>query len=144
MADDTTTTPAPDATAEAPVAKVARRKIKKSVPLARVCIQATENNTIVTFTDPSGNVLGWSSAGASGFAGTRKSTPYAAKVAAENAAGKVVGFGIQSVHVEVKGIGPGREQAIRGIQAAGLNLESIVDTTPIAHGGVRQRRRRRV
>jgi small subunit ribosomal protein S11 len=121
-----------------------KKKIKRSLPKARVCIHASENNTIVTFTDFDGNVLGWSSSGSSGFKGTRKSTPYAAKVAAENASLKVKPYGIESVTVEVKGLGPGREQALRGLQAAGLNLDAIIDTTPIAHGGCRPAGRRRV
>lgn len=127
-----------------PAPKIRKKKVKRAIPKARVCIHAGENNTIVTFTDPAGNVLGWSSAGSSGFEGTRKSTPYAAKVAAENATMKVQQYGIESVTVEVKGIGPGREQAIRGLQAGGLNLDAIVDVTPIPHGGCRPARRRRV
>lgn len=131
--------------AEKPAApKVRKKKIKRSVPQARVCINASENNTIVTFTDLKGDKLAGCSSGAAGFKGTRKSTPYAAKVAAEQAVEKVQGFGVVSVVVEVKGLGPGREQAIRGLQGAGLNLDAIIDVTPIAHGGVRQRRRRRV
>ncbi len=133
---------APATAAAAPAGK--KKRIKRSLPKARVCIHAGENNTIVTFTDLDGNVLGWSSSGASGFKGTRKSTPYAAKVAAENASLKVKPYGIESVMVEVKGLGPGREQAIRGLQSAGLNLDSIVDVTPIAHGGCRPAGRRRV
>lgn len=124
--------------------KIRRKKIKKSVPQARVCIHAGENNTIVTFTDAQGNKIGGCSAGMAGFKGTRKSTPYAAKVAAEKAAERVQGYGVQSVTVEVKGLGPGREQSIRGLQSAGLNLDAIIDTTPIAHGGVRRCGRRRV
>lgn len=125
-------------------AKIRRKKIKKTVPQARVCIHAGENNTIVTFTDLMGNKLGGSSSGMAGFKGTRKSTPYAAKVAAEQATEKVQGYGIQSVTVEVKGLGPGREQAIRGLQSAGLNLDAIIDTTCIPHGGCRPCGRRRV
>ena len=121
-----------------------KKKIKRSVPKARVCIHAGENNTIVTFTDLDGNKLGGSSSGASGFKGTRKSTPYAAKVTAEKAAELVQGYGIESVVVEVKGLGPGREQSIRGILSSGINLDSIVDVTPVPHGGCRPRRRRRV
>jgi len=124
--------------------KVRRKKIKRTVPQARVCIHAGENNTIVTFTDLQGNKLGGCSAGMAGFKGTRKSTPYAAKVAAEKAAERVQGYGIQSVTVEVKGLGPGREQSIRGLQSAGLNLDAIIDTTSIPHGGVRPPGRRRV
>lgn len=126
------------------VGPVRKKKIKRVVKKARVCIFARENNTIVTFTDPEGRVLGWSSCGAAGFKGTRKSTPYAAKVAAEAAAQKVQGYGIESVQVEVKGLGPGREQAIRGVQSSGLNLEAIIDVTPVAHGGCRPSRPRRV
>ncbi len=138
-----------DTPVEAPAAgeskpKVRRKKVKRAVPEARVCVHASENNTIVTFTDLEGGVLCWSSAGSSGFKGTRKSTPYAAKVAAESAAQKAAPFGVQSISVEIKGLGPGREQAIRGLQSAGLNLDAIIDTTPIPHGGCRPRRRRRV
>ncbi len=124
-----------------------KRKVKKnksSVPKARACVCATENNTIVTITDPAGKVLAWASAGSCGFKGARKSTPYAAKVAAEKAMTVAAPFGIQSLEIEVKGIGPGREQAIRGLQIAGVNFESIQDTTPIAHGGCRAPRPRRV
>ena len=132
---------APEAATGKPVKK---KKIKKAQPKARVCIHAGENNTIVTFTDLDGNVLGWSSSGSAGFKGTRKSTPYAAKVAAETAAGKVKPYGIENITVEVKGLGPGREQAIRGLQGTGLNLDAIIDVTPIAHGGCRAPGRRRV
>ena len=121
-----------------------KKKIKQKILKARCCIHAGENNTIVTFTDIEGNKLGGSSAGACGFKGTRKSTPYAAKVAAEKATENVAGYGIESVQVEVRGLGPGREQAIRGIQGAGLNLDAIIDRTPIPHGGCRPPGRRRV
>ncbi|KKW44565.1 MAG: 30S ribosomal protein S11 [Candidatus Peregrinibacteria bacterium GW2011_GWA2_54_9] len=124
--------------------KSRKKKLKQRLPVARVCIHAGENNTIVTFTDLEGNKIGGSSCGVAGFKGTRKSTPYAAKVAAETAVTAVAGYGIEAVHVEVKGLGPGREQAIRGLQSAGINLESIIDTTPIPHGGCRPCRRRRV
>ncbi|MBU0766531.1 30S ribosomal protein S11 [Patescibacteria group bacterium] len=124
--------------------KVRKKKIKRTVPKARVCIHAGENNTIVTFTDLDGNKLGGSSCGGAGFRGTRKSTPYAAKVTAEKAVESIQGYGIESVQVEVKGLGPGREQAIRGIQGTGIDLDAIIDRTPIAHGGCRPKRRRRV
>lgn len=127
-----------------PKAKSRKKKIKRTLPIARVCIHAGENNTIVTFTDLEGNKIGGSSCGACGFKGTRKSTPYAAKVAAEKACELVTGFNIETVHIEVTGFGPGREQAIRGIQGAGINLESIIDRTPIPHGGCRPPGRRRV
>ncbi len=146
MADTTPELSIDTAAVKAPEPKAGARKkkVKRSLPKARVCIKAGENNTIVTFTDLDGNVLGWSSSGSAGFKGTRKSTPYAAKVAAESAAIKVKPFGIESVSVEVKGLGPGREQALRGLQSAGLNLDAIVDTTPIPHGGCRPAGRRRV
>ncbi len=131
----------------APAAAAGKRKVKKnkhSVPKARACVCATENNTIVTITDLNGKVLAWASSGSSGFKGARKSTPYAAKVAAEKAMTAAQPFGIQSLEIEVKGIGPGREQAIRGLQVAGVNFESITDRTPIAHGGCRAPRPRRV
>jgi small subunit ribosomal protein S11 len=124
--------------------KSRKKKIKRTLPKARVCIHAGENNTIVTFTDFEGNKIGGSSSGSCGFKGTRKSTPYAAKIAAETAVESVAGYGIESVDVEVKGLGPGREQAIRGIQGGGLDLNSIVDRTPVPHGGCRKAGRRRV
>lgn len=149
MADPTTTSPALPPEASAPSAetaapKIRKKKIKRAVPKARVCIFAGENNTIVTFTDPAGNKLAGSSSGSCGFKGTRKSTPYAAKVTSEKAAELAQGYGIESVTVEVRGLGPGREQAIRGLQSAGLNLDAIIDTTPIPHGGCRPTGRRRV
>jgi small subunit ribosomal protein S11 len=147
MADPTPPASAPASSPpeqEKAPAKVRRKKIKRTVPQARVCIHAGENNTIVTFTDLDGAKLGGASSGAVGFKGTRKSTPYAAKVTAEKAVENVQGYGVQSVVVEVKGLGPGREQAIRGLQSAGLNLDAIIDTTPIPHGGCRPAGRRRV
>lgn len=143
MAEPTAPTTA-ETPAASPAPKVRRKKVKRTVPQARVCIRANENNTIVSFTDLEGAVISWSSSGSAGFEGTRKSTPYAAKVAAEQAALKAVPFGVQSIQVEIKGIGPGREQAIRGLQGAGLNIDAIIDRTPIAHGGCRLARRRRV
>jgi small subunit ribosomal protein S11 len=124
--------------------KAKKKKIKRTLPKARVCIHAGENNTIVTFTDFEGNKLGGSSSGACGFKGTRKSTPYAAKIAAEAAVEAVAGYNIESVDIEVKGLGPGREQAIRGLQGGGLDLNAIVDKTPVPHGGCRKPGRRRV
>lgn len=120
------------------------KKSKRSLSHARVCIQAGVNNTIVTITDDTGATLGWASAGSCGFKGTRKSTPYAAKVTAEKAVEKVQAYGIQTVSVMVKGIGPGREQALRGLQGAGFDFDRIVDSTPIPHGGCRPKRRRRI
>jgi small subunit ribosomal protein S11 len=120
------------------------KKNKRIVLKARACVHAGDNNTIVTVTDMDGKVLGWASSGSSGFKGSRKSTPYSAKVAAEKVMGIVSSFGIQSLQIEVKGIGPGREQAIRGLQVAGVNFDAIIDRTPIAHGGCRACKPRRV
>lgn len=123
--------------------KKASRK-RRSVPEGRVNINAGFNNTIVTISDPTGDVVAWSSAGASGFKGSKKSTPYAAQVAAENACEKAKTYGMERVHVSVKGIGTGREQALRGLIAAGMEIISITDVTPIPHNGCRKRRTRRV
>ena len=121
-----------------------RRRERKSVPRGQAHIQSTFNNTIVTLTDPMGNVLAWSSAGASSFKGSRKSTPYAAQVTAETAAKKAMEHGLREVAVFVKGPGSGREAAIRSLQAAGLVVTSITDVTPIPHNGCRPPKRRRV
>jgi len=107
-------------------------------------VHSTFNNTIVTLTDPQGNVLTWSSAGASGFKGSRKSTPYAAQVAAQTAAKAAMDMGMREVDIFVKGPGPGREQAIRSLQQAGLRVRSITDATPIPHNGCRPPKKRRV
>lgn len=117
---------------------------KRSVQLGKAFIQSSFNNTIVTITDMDGQVIAWSSSGSSGFKGTRKSTPFAAQTASENAVSKAKLSGIEKVHVYIKGIGPGREQAIRGLQAGGVNVESITDTTPIPHNGCRPRKQRRI
>lgn len=121
-----------------------RRRDRKNIPRGRAYIQSTFNNTIVTLTDQVGNVIAWSSAGASGFKGSRKSTPYAAQVAAENAARKAMDHGMRQVEVLVKGPGSGREMAIRSLQAAGLQVLSIADVTPVPHNGCRPPKRRRV
>jgi small subunit ribosomal protein S11 len=121
-----------------------RRRERKSVPRGQAHIQATFNNTIVTLTDPNGNVLSWGSAGAQGFKGSRKSTPYAAQVTAESAARRAMEHGLRQIDVYVKGPGSGREAAIRSLQAAGLNVTSITDVTPIPHNGCRPPKRRRV
>ncbi len=126
-----------------PAGKVRRRE-RKSVPRGQAHIQATFNNTIVTLTDPNGNVLSWGSAGSQGFKGSRKSTPYAAQVTAESAARKAMEHGLRQVEVFVKGPGSGREAAIRSLQASGLSVVSIVDVTPIPHNGCRPPKRRRV
>ncbi len=121
-----------------------KRRERKSVPRGQAHIQATFNNTIVTLTDPNGNVIAWGSAGSQGFKGSRKSTPYAAQVTAESAARKAMEHGMRQVEVYVKGPGSGREAAIRSLQAAGLSVVSITDVTPIPHNGCRPPKRRRV
>lgn len=121
-----------------------RRKAKKSVPYGQAHIHATFNNTIVSMTDQQGNVVTWASAGTSGFKGSRKSTPYAARLAAEQAATAAQEQGMQEVDIFVKGPGPGREAAIRAIQGSGIRVRSISDVTPIPHNGCRPRKRRRV
>ena len=123
--------------------KITAKKVKKNVPHGMAYIQCSFNNTIVTITDLEGQTISWSSSGSNGFKGSRKSTPYAAQVAAENAVEKAKVHGLEKVDVVVKGVGPGREQAIRGLQAAGANVESVTDTTPIAHNGTRPRKARR-
>ena len=139
--------PAPDAAAPAvPAAaeKRPKRKGKKNILNGVVHIQSTFNNTIITITDVSGNVISWSSAGARGFKGSRKSTPFAAQVAAGDAAAKAMEHGLKNVTVMVKGPGAGRESALRALAAAGLKISLIRDVTPIPHNGCRQPKRRRV
>jgi small subunit ribosomal protein S11 len=121
-----------------------RRKERKSVPAGIAHIQSTFNNTVVSICDLQGNVLAWASAGTSGFKGSRKGTPFAAGLAAENAARKAMEHGVRSVEVFVKGPGSGREAAIRSLQAAGLEVSLIKDVTPIPHNGCRPPKRRRV
>ena len=122
-----------------------KKKEKKLVPSGIAHIQATFNNTIVTITDPQGNTVCWASAGSVGFKGTRKSTPYAAQLAAQEAAKKAMDIaGMKHVEVHVKGPGPGREAAIRALASAGLNITLIKDVTPLPHDGCRPPRRRRV
>lgn len=118
---------------------------RKSVPEGKAYIQSSFNNTIVSITDLNGNVIAQSSAGANGFKGAKKATPYAAQVAAEAAVNKVIPYGLEKLHVYVKGVGSGRDQAVRGLQAAGaVSIESITDVTPLAHNGCRPRKSRRV
>ena len=125
--------------------KRVRKKIeRKNIPTGIAHIQATFNNTIVTITDIGGNVISWSTSGAKGFKGSRKSTPFAAQVAAEDAAKKAQEHGLRSVEVWVKGPGSGRESALRALQAAGLTITLIKDVTPIPHNGCRPPKRRRV
>jgi small subunit ribosomal protein S11 len=121
-----------------------RRRERKSVPVGRAYIQSTFNNTIVTLTDPQGNVIAWGSSGSARFKGSRKGTPYAAQLAAHDAARKGMEHGLRQVEVYVKGPGSGREAAIRSLQASGLNITGIRDVTPIPHNGCRPRKRRRV
>lgn len=121
-----------------------RSRERKSVPKGRVYIQSTFNNTVITLTDPGGNVISWGSAGQTGFKGSRKSTPYAAQMAAETAARKAMEHGLRQVDVYVRGPGSGREAAIRSLQGVGLDVLSIVDVTPIPHNGCRPPKRRRV
>ena len=125
--------------------KPARRKREKRVvPRGRAYVHATFNNTIVPFTDQQGNTLAWGSAGKTGFKGSRKSTPYAARVAAEEASKAAKELGMQEVEIFIKGPGPGRESAIRAIQSLGIKVRSITDTTPVPHNGCRPPKRRRV
>ncbi|HEY7781653.1 MAG TPA: 30S ribosomal protein S11 [Ktedonobacterales bacterium] len=121
-----------------------RRRERKSVPRGQAHIQSTFNNTIVTITDPNGNVVSWSSAGAVSYKGSRKSTPYAAQLTAESAARKAIEHGVRQIEVYVKGPGAGREAAIRSLQTSGLTVVSITDVTPIPHNGCRPPKRRRV
>ncbi len=150
MADEVTppaAVPAPDAAAAAvpgAAEKRLKRKGKKNILNGVVHIQSTFNNTIITITDVSGNVISWSSAGARGFKGSRKSTPFAAQVAAGDAAAKAMEHGLKNVTVMVKGPGAGRESALRALAAAGLKISLIRDVTPIPHNGCRQPKRRRV
>ncbi|TAJ17381.1 MAG: 30S ribosomal protein S11 [Dehalococcoidia bacterium] len=120
-----------------------RRRERKNIPRGRVFVSSTFNNTIVTVTDPNGNVLTWASGGVVGFKGSRKSTPYAAQLSAERAAAVALENGMREVDVTVKGPGPGREAAVRALSAAGLRVTAIRDTTPIPHNGCRARRRPR-
>ncbi len=126
------------------VRRTRKKKEKKSIPVGVVHIQATFNNTIVTITDPRGNTIAWSSAGVQGFKGSRKSTPYAAQTAVEDAAKKAMENGMRTVEVFIKGPGSGRESALRGLQSAGFNVSMIRDVTPVPHNGCRPPKRRRV
>jgi small subunit ribosomal protein S11 len=121
-----------------------RRRERKSVPAGRAYVQSTFNNTTVTLTDPEGNVIAWGSSGTAGFKGSRKGTPYAAQLAAQDAARKGMTHGLRQIDVYVKGPGSGREAAIRALQSAGLYITSIRDVTPIPHNGCRPPKRRRV
>jgi small subunit ribosomal protein S11 len=121
-----------------------RRRERKAVPSGRAYIQSTFNNTVVTLTDPKGNVIAWGSSGTAGFKGSRKGTPYAAQLAARDAARKAMEHGLRQIEVYVKGPGSGREAAIRSLQSSGLFITSIRDVTPIPHNGCRPPKKRRV
>jgi len=122
----------------------ARRRERKSIPAGKAYIQSTFNNTIITLTDPQGNVIAWGSSGTAGFKGSRKGTPYAAQLAAQDAVRKAKEHGLRQVEVYVKGPGSGREAAIRALQGSGLYITGIRDVTPIPHNGCRPPKRRRV
>ena len=128
----------------APKKVVRKKKEKKNITNGVAHIQATFNNTIITITDPVGNVISWSTAGAKGFKGSRKSTPFAAQIAAEDCARKAQEHGLRTIEVYVKGPGSGRESALRALQATGLSVSVIRDVTPIPHNGCRPPKRRRV
>ena len=123
--------------------KIRKRKVRKNIPTGVAHIHSTFNNTIVTITDPNGNAVAWSSAGALGFKGSKKSTPFAAQMASEACAKAAVDNGMMKVEVSVKGPGPGREAAIRSLQIAGLEITSIKDVTPVPHNGCRPPKRPR-
>ena len=127
-----------------PTKKTGARKQKRNVPNGVGYIQSTFNNTIVTITDPNGEVISWATAGSSGFKGAKKGTPYAAQTAADNAARRAIDQGMRQIEVMVSGPGAGRETAIRALQAAGLEITLIRDITPIPHNGCRPPKRRRV
>ena len=148
MSDDVMPTPAPETVeGEKKTVKTRARKGGKKirqVPTGAAHIQATYNNTIVSFCDPNGNVLGWSSAGSVGFKGPKKATPYAASMIVRDVAEKVKAFGLKDVEVFICGVGQGREGAVRALNANGLNILSIKDVTPVPHNGCRPSRPRRV
>ncbi len=123
---------------------VAKKKVKKNIVEGRAYVLSTFNNTLITITDSQGNTISWSSAGTMGFKGSRKSTPYAAQIAAEDAGRKAQEYGMKELDVDVKGPGSGRESALRGLYSAGFVIRSIRDTTPIPHNGCRPSKRRRV
>jgi|TARA_B110000438_G_scaffold269472_1_gene285886 small subunit ribosomal protein S11 len=124
--------------------KIPKKKIKKNITDGIAFVNATFNNTIITITDDSGNVIAWSSAGSKGFKGSRKSTPYAAQIAADHAATKAQEHGLKVLTVKLKGPGSGRETALRALQSRGFKIISIKDTTPMAHNGARPPKKRRV
>jgi len=120
------------------------KKVKKDILSGKAFVYSTFNNTIISISDDNGNVVSWSSAGSKGFKGSRKSTPYAAQVAADDAGGKAYEMGMRTLSVQVKGPGSGRETALRALQSKGFKITSIIDTTPMPHNGVRPPKKRRV
>lgn len=132
------------AKAERSTRRTSTRKTKRLLTSGQVHINASFNNTIVTITDPQGNTVTWGSAGSAGFKGSRKSTPFAARLAAEQAIKAAMAMGMQEAEIYVKGPGPGRESAIRAVQATGLKVTAITDLTPVPHNGCRPRKKRRV
>lgn len=131
-------------TEEKPVVKKAKKRARKNVPIGVVHIQSSFNNTIVTVTDPSGNTVAWSTSGTKGFKGSRKGTPFAAQLAAEDAVRKAMDHGVRTVTVFVRGPGVGREAALRSLQKTGVKISAIRDMTPIPHNGCRPPKKRRV
>lgn len=144
MSEEITTNATAEGKPAAPVVAPRKKKPVRQVPRGNVYIQATYNNTIITVTDPAGAVLGWCSSGSTGFKGPKKATPYAASVVVKTLLGKIMDYGVREVNVYVKGIGGGRESAIRALHTNGLNVMAINDTTPIPHNGCRPPKRRRV
>lgn len=147
MAEDQKTTPAQTEQAAVDAAdapKTVRRNKRKTVVSGRVYIKAGFNNTLITITDEEGRTIAWSSSGATGFKGSKKSTPYAAQMSAEAAAEKARAYGFEKADVYVNGVGHGREQALRGLIAQGITIKKIFDTTPVPHNGCRKPRTRRV
>jgi len=142
LAKDSKTAKKPPMVKKAPTK--AKKKITRTVPSGVAHVKATFNNTIVTITDPSGNVIGWASAGKVNFSGSRKSSAFAGSVAAQDAAKSAMNYGLKEVEVYLKGPGAGRESAVRGLQSAGLIITMIKDRTPVQHNGCRPRKRRRV
>jgi small subunit ribosomal protein S11 len=136
--------PSAKASAKPSAAQQARKKIKRSVSEGIAHVHASFNNTIITITDRQGNVLAWATSGGSGFRGSRKSTPFAAQVAAERVGNVVKEYGMKNIEVRIKGPGPGRESAVRALNANGFKVTSITDVTPVPHNGCRPPKRRRV